>query len=177
VGPLAKIFTSEDTYGSAAGAGRDPDPQRLASENHRPLTDPKYPDCVTYTGCPAAYPVVWWNCPTASTPKRTMRVSTTPTPSCPSCSAFRLCKRSGPRGCPSGSTVKAITLRFNSSRCSGPLSVLPVGRGGSGARGLLSIWLRQRGWRMAYQPQPRGGRDWWRGGMSRFDSKVSHLSM
>ncbi|HET6284792.1 MAG TPA: hypothetical protein VFH73_27800 [Polyangia bacterium] len=58
VGPLPKIFTIEDSFGSA------PDRDEILARNGcvgkatAPF-DPKYPACVKYTGCPATYPVVW----------------------------------------------------------------------------------------------------------------------
>jgi hypothetical protein len=62
VGPLPQIFTAEDTFGSA------PARDELLARNGCVGTatapyDAKYPDCVKYTGCPAAYPVVWCELP------------------------------------------------------------------------------------------------------------------
>jgi hypothetical protein len=62
VGPLPQLFTAEDTFGSAPA--RD---ELLARNgctgNASAPYDPKYPHCVKYTGCPAAYPVVWCELP------------------------------------------------------------------------------------------------------------------
>jgi poly(3-hydroxybutyrate) depolymerase len=60
IGPLATIDTNLDSFGSA------PERDELLVRNGcvgtaTTMYDPKYPDCVKYTGCPAAYPVVW--CP------------------------------------------------------------------------------------------------------------------
>jgi poly(3-hydroxybutyrate) depolymerase len=60
VGPLATIDAMLDSYGSA------PARDDLLARNGCTGTatvpyDPNYPQCVTYTGCPAAFPVVW--CP------------------------------------------------------------------------------------------------------------------
>jgi len=58
VGPLSMLNVIEDTYG--AKPSRD---EILARNgclgNTTAPFDAKYPSCVTYTGCPAAYPVVW----------------------------------------------------------------------------------------------------------------------
>ncbi|HEX3696168.1 MAG TPA: hypothetical protein VH374_12360 [Polyangia bacterium] len=62
VGPLPMIFTAEDTYGSAPA--RDEILKRNGCVGNATAPyDPKYPDCVKYTGCPAAYPVVWCDIP------------------------------------------------------------------------------------------------------------------
>ncbi|HET6284794.1 MAG TPA: hypothetical protein VFH73_27810 [Polyangia bacterium] len=59
IGPLAQINTpSLDSYGSA------PQRDELLVRNGcqgkaTAVYDPAYPLCVKYTGCPAAYPVVW----------------------------------------------------------------------------------------------------------------------
>jgi poly(3-hydroxybutyrate) depolymerase len=59
VGPLAQLSTpSLDSYGSA------PERDELLVRNGcqgsaSAMYDPAYPLCVKYTGCPAAYPVVW----------------------------------------------------------------------------------------------------------------------
>jgi hypothetical protein len=62
VGPLMSLNVAEDTYGSA------PARDELLKRNGCVGTataqyDPKYPACVKYTGCPAAYPVVWCEFP------------------------------------------------------------------------------------------------------------------
>jgi len=62
VGPLATLNVDEDTFGMAPG--RDEILKRngcngSASKQY----DAKFPLCVTYTGCPAAYPVVWCEFP------------------------------------------------------------------------------------------------------------------
>ena len=62
VGPLAQIFTAEDTYGSAPARDEILTRNGCVGKATAPY-DPKYPDCVKYTGCPAAYPVVWCELP------------------------------------------------------------------------------------------------------------------
>lgn len=62
VGPLMSLDVAEDTYGSA------PARDELLARNGCVGTatapyDPKYPACVKYTGCPAAFPVVWCEFP------------------------------------------------------------------------------------------------------------------
>jgi poly(3-hydroxybutyrate) depolymerase len=62
VGPLMSLDVAEDTYGSA------PARDELLKRNGCVGTatapyDPKFPACVKYTGCPAAYPVVWCEFP------------------------------------------------------------------------------------------------------------------
>jgi polyhydroxybutyrate depolymerase len=62
VGPLDKINTAEDTFGSA------PAREELLERNGckgsaSAVYDPKYPLCKKYTDCPAAYPVVWCEFP------------------------------------------------------------------------------------------------------------------
>jgi hypothetical protein len=62
VGPLMSLNVAEDTYGSA------PARDELLKRNGCVGTatapyDPKYPACVKYTGCPAAYPVIWCDFP------------------------------------------------------------------------------------------------------------------
>ncbi|HTA19132.1 MAG TPA: hypothetical protein VK989_07550, partial [Polyangia bacterium] len=74
IGPLAKLDTGEDSFGSAPG--RDDllmrngcvssnymftYPDFDGSAPHTAFDTTKYTACVKYTGCPAAYPVVW--CP------------------------------------------------------------------------------------------------------------------
>jgi hypothetical protein len=58
VGPLASINAGLDSFGAAPA--RDEILQRngCAGKDFVPF-DPKFPACVKYTGCPAAYPVVW----------------------------------------------------------------------------------------------------------------------
>jgi hypothetical protein len=65
VGPLQTLNTGLDSYGSA------PARDDLLARNGCVGTatapyDPKFPVCVTYTGCPAAYPVVWCELGTGS---------------------------------------------------------------------------------------------------------------
>jgi len=60
IGPLAMIDPNLDSFGSA------PERDELLVRNGcvgtaTAMYDSKYPDCMQYTGCPAAYPVVW--CP------------------------------------------------------------------------------------------------------------------
>jgi polyhydroxybutyrate depolymerase len=60
IGPLPMINTDLDSFGSAPG--RDEVLTRNGCVGTATTTyDPAYPACVKYTGCPAAYPVVW--CP------------------------------------------------------------------------------------------------------------------
>jgi hypothetical protein len=60
IGPLATISTSLDSYGSAPG--RDDILMRNGCVGTATkVWDAAYPACMQYTGCPAAYPVVW--CP------------------------------------------------------------------------------------------------------------------
>ena len=60
IGPLAMIDTDLDSFGSAPG--RDDILMRNGCVGTATtMYDPKYPACMQYTGCPAAYPVVW--CP------------------------------------------------------------------------------------------------------------------
>jgi poly(3-hydroxybutyrate) depolymerase len=60
IGPLATINTDLDSFGSAPG--RDEVLMRNGCVGTATtMYDPNYPACVKYTGCPAAYPVVW--CP------------------------------------------------------------------------------------------------------------------
>jgi hypothetical protein len=58
VGPLAKIDADLDSFGSA------PERDALLQRNGcigtaTAMYDPGFPACVKYTGCPAAFPVVW----------------------------------------------------------------------------------------------------------------------
>jgi len=62
VGPLAKIFTAEDTFGSAPARDELLTRNGCSGKTSAPY-DPKYPHCVKYTDCPAAYPVVWCELP------------------------------------------------------------------------------------------------------------------
>ena len=62
VGPLAKIFTAEDTFGSAPARDELLTRNGCTGKTTAPY-DPKYPHCVKYTDCPAAYPVVWCELP------------------------------------------------------------------------------------------------------------------
>jgi hypothetical protein len=65
VGPLAQLKVDEDTYGMAPA--RDEILKRNGCNGSARMPyDPKYPECVTYTGCPAAYPVVWCEFPSGS---------------------------------------------------------------------------------------------------------------
>ena len=62
VGPLAQIFKDEDTFGSAPA--RDELLKRNGcTGNTTAPYDAKYPYCVKYIDCPAAYPVVWCELP------------------------------------------------------------------------------------------------------------------
>jgi hypothetical protein len=62
VGPLAKIFTAEDTFGAAPARDELLTRNGCVGKTTAPY-DPMYPLCVKYTGCPAAYPVVWCEFP------------------------------------------------------------------------------------------------------------------
>jgi len=62
VGPLPKIFTAEDTFGSAPARDEILTRNGCVGNTTAPY-DPMYPICVKYTGCPAAYPVVWCDIP------------------------------------------------------------------------------------------------------------------
>jgi poly(3-hydroxybutyrate) depolymerase len=57
VGPLTKINVAEDSFGAAPA--RDEILKRNGCGTTSSPFDPKYPSCVKYNGCPAAYPVVW----------------------------------------------------------------------------------------------------------------------
>jgi hypothetical protein len=54
---------AEDTYGSAPARDEILARNGCVGKATAPY-DPKYPACVTYTGCPAAYPLVWCEFPT-----------------------------------------------------------------------------------------------------------------
>jgi hypothetical protein len=58
VGPLSSLFVIEDTYGMAPARDEVLARNGCIGKDTVPY-DPKYPACVKYTGCPAAYPVVW----------------------------------------------------------------------------------------------------------------------
>jgi hypothetical protein len=63
VGPLMSLNVAEDTYGSAPA--RDELLMRNGCVGRMTAPyDPKFPECVKYTGCPAAYPVIWCDFPT-----------------------------------------------------------------------------------------------------------------
>jgi hypothetical protein len=62
VGPLASLNVAEDTYGSAPARDEILKRNGCVGKETAPY-DPKYPACVKYTGCPAAYPVVWCDFP------------------------------------------------------------------------------------------------------------------
>ncbi len=62
VGPLPKLFTAEDTFGSAPARDELLKRNGCVGTTTAPY-DPKYPRCVKYTDCPAAYPVVWCELP------------------------------------------------------------------------------------------------------------------
>jgi len=64
IGPLAVVNTGWDSFGLAPA--RDDILMRNACVGTATaLYDPAYPRCVKYTGCPAAYPVVWCPLPDA----------------------------------------------------------------------------------------------------------------
>jgi polyhydroxybutyrate depolymerase len=58
VGPLATLNVIEDTFGMAPARDEILKRNGCVGTDHAPY-DPAYPSCVKYTGCPAAYPVVW----------------------------------------------------------------------------------------------------------------------
>jgi hypothetical protein len=58
VGPLTKLNVSEDTYGAVPARDEILARNGCVGKTTAPY-DPKYPSCVKYTGCPAAYPLVW----------------------------------------------------------------------------------------------------------------------
>ena len=63
VGPLATLNVDEDTFGMAPARDEILKRNGCTGSNHTAY-DPAYPACVKYTGCPAAYPVVWCEFPT-----------------------------------------------------------------------------------------------------------------
>jgi polyhydroxybutyrate depolymerase len=65
VGPLAKLNVIEDTFGSAPARDELLKRNGCVGTDHVAY-DPKYPECVKYTGCPATYPVVWCEFPGGS---------------------------------------------------------------------------------------------------------------
>ena len=58
VGPLAKLNVVEDTFGMVPARDEILTRNGCVGKATAPF-DSKYPSCVKYTGCPAAYPVVW----------------------------------------------------------------------------------------------------------------------
>ena len=62
VGPLPNLYVIEDTYGSAPARDELLKRNGCVGKTTAPY-DPKYPSCLKYTGCPAAYPVVWCEFP------------------------------------------------------------------------------------------------------------------
>jgi hypothetical protein len=65
VGPLKTLNVAEDTFGAAPA--RDELLMRNGCiGNATAPYDPKFPACVKYTGCPAAFPVVWCEFPNAN---------------------------------------------------------------------------------------------------------------
>jgi hypothetical protein len=65
VGPLPQLLVIEDTYGAAPARDELLTRNGCVGKITAPY-DPKYPRCVKYTGCPAAYPVVWCELPNGS---------------------------------------------------------------------------------------------------------------
>jgi hypothetical protein len=62
--PLGPLTPDDPAYVRVGGAGLAPSRDELLARNGCQGTgtapwDPNYPACVTYTACPAAYPVVW----------------------------------------------------------------------------------------------------------------------
>ncbi len=64
IGPLAVVNTGWDSFGLAP-ARDDILTRNGCVGTATALYDPRYPRCVKYTGCPAAYPVVWCPLPDA----------------------------------------------------------------------------------------------------------------
>lgn len=62
VGPLAKLNVDEDTYGAAPSRDEILKRNGCNGSGNAPY-DAKYPECIKYTGCPDAYPVVWCEFP------------------------------------------------------------------------------------------------------------------
>src|SRR5262249_47218471 len=58
VGPLTTLNVAEDTYGMAPARDEILARNGCTTKTTAPF-DPKYPSCVKYTSCPAAYPVIW----------------------------------------------------------------------------------------------------------------------
>jgi hypothetical protein len=58
VGPLSSLFVIEDTFGDAPARDEILTRNGCAGKDRVPY-DPSYPSCFKYTGCPAAYPVIW----------------------------------------------------------------------------------------------------------------------
>ena len=65
VGPLATLNSDEDTFGMIPARDEILKRNGCVGTDHTPF-DPKYPECIKYTGCPAAYPVVWCEFPGGS---------------------------------------------------------------------------------------------------------------
>jgi polyhydroxybutyrate depolymerase len=65
VGPLMSLDVAEDTYGSAPARDELLARNGCVGKATAPY-DPNYPACVKYTGCPAAYPVVWCEFPSGN---------------------------------------------------------------------------------------------------------------
>ena len=72
VNPIGPLDITTGTGKSLDSAGSGPSRDEILMRNGcvgtatKPLADPKYPACVQYTGCPAAYPVVWCALPGAA---------------------------------------------------------------------------------------------------------------
>jgi hypothetical protein len=62
VGPLAMLNTVEDTFGAKPARDEILTRNGCVGNATAPF-DAKYPYCVKYTGCPAAYPLVWCEFP------------------------------------------------------------------------------------------------------------------
>jgi hypothetical protein len=62
VGPLMSLNVAEDTYGAAPARDEILARNGCVGKATAPY-DPKFPACVKYTGCPAAYPLVWCEFP------------------------------------------------------------------------------------------------------------------
>ena len=62
VGPLPQLFKDEDTFGSAPARDELLTRNGCVGRSTAPY-DLKYPLCLKYTDCPAAYPVVWCELP------------------------------------------------------------------------------------------------------------------
>jgi hypothetical protein len=66
--PVGPLSMTDPAYGRLGSAGSAPGRDDLLTRNGcvgtaTAVYDPMYPECMKYTGCPAAYPVVWCELP------------------------------------------------------------------------------------------------------------------